>query len=202
LDRSIYLDVNRFARSTSWAHGFMSTYALWAGVAVLGVILVMSWYRSRRGGPRAVAAALWAGIGTVVAVGLNQPLAHLVKRARPYDVLHHVEVLVARAHDYSFPSDHATAAGAAVCGLFLARRFRLAWTATAFAALLAFARVYVGAHYPTDVLAGLAYGAFIVAVLYPVAMRVIVPVVERLARSPIRWLVEAPFAPSRAAKTA
>jgi membrane-associated phospholipid phosphatase len=192
VDTRWYLDINRFARDTSWAHGFMAAYALWAGVTVLGLLLVAGWWRARPEGPRAVAAALWAGAGTLVAVGLNQPLAHLVGRTRPYDVLRGVEVLVPRANDFTFPSDHATAAGAVVCGLFLARRRKLAWSAAGFAALLAFARVYVGAHYPTDVIAGLAFGAAVVAVLYPLAVRILVVVVGFLCRSPLAWFVSSP----------
>ncbi len=191
MDTRWYLDINRFARNTSWAHGFMAPYALWAGVMVLGLLLVVAWWRSRREGPRAVAAVLWAAVGTLVAVGLNQPIAHLVGRVRPYDVLRGVEVLVPRAQDFSFPSDHATATGAIVCGLFLAGRRQLAWVATGLGALLVFARVYVGAHYPTDVVGGLIFGAIVVAVLYPLAMRLLVPLVERVAKTPVASLVTA-----------
>src|SRR2546428_463519 len=73
-------------------------------------------------------------------------------------------VLVARTTDFSFPGDHATAVGAVAVGLLLTRR-RLGIVMAAFAVLMAFARVYVGAHYPGDVVAGLALGgvtAFVV----------------------------------------
>ena len=191
MDTSWYLDLNRFARSTSWAHGFMHAYALWAGVVVLGVLLVVAWWAARPEGPLSVARVGWAGAGTLAAVGLNQPLIHLVGRPRPYAVLHGVEVLVPRANDFTFPSDHATAAGAVICGLLLARRWRLGIVAAVLGLFLAFARVYVGAHYPGDVAAGLAFGAAVVAVLYPLAMWILEPLADLVARSPLRPVVTA-----------
>lgn len=189
MDTSWYLDVNRFARSTAWAHGFMHAYALWAGVVVLGLLLVAGWWQARSEGTEAVARMLWAGAGTLAAVGLNQPLSHLVGRARPYDVLRGVEVLVPRAHDFSFPSDHTTATGAVICGLVLAGRRALTAVAVGTGLLLAFARVYVGAHYPGDVVGGLIFGALVVGALAPVALWILRPVVARLAGSPLRLLV-------------
>ncbi len=189
LDRQWYLDVNHWARSTAWLHGFMHAYALWAGVVVLAVLVVFGWWRARRDGARAVALSLWAAIGTVVALGLNQPLSHLVGRVRPYDVMRGVEVLVPRANDFTFPSDHATVAGAVIVGLFLAGRKLLGIAAVILGFLLAFARVYVGAHYPADVVAGLLFGGFVVAVLSPLARRILQPIVELLERGPLRFLV-------------
>ena len=40
-DTSWYRAVNDVARDTPWAHGFLAAYALWAGLAVLAVLLVV-----------------------------------------------------------------------------------------------------------------------------------------------------------------
>ncbi len=167
LDQHWYLDVNRFARSTSFAHGFMHWYALYVGVGILGVLLVLGWWRARRAfDPRkSVTAAIWAGAGTIIAVALNQPLGHLVGRPRPFLAFPHAEVLVPKTNDFTFPSDHAVVAGAVIAGLFLLGDRLLAWIAVVVGLFLAFARVYVGAHYPADVIAGLLFGAFVVVVL-------------------------------------
>lgn len=169
----------------------MAAYALWAGITLLALLLLAGWWRARSDGSRPVARALWAGVGTVVAVGINQPVAHLVGRLRPYDVLAHVEVLVPRANDFTFPSDHATAAGAVICGLFLAKRWRLAWSALVVGAFLAFARVYVGAHYPGDVLAGLVLGAVVTAALFPLATSMLSFLTRAIDAAPLWPLVAA-----------
>jgi membrane-associated phospholipid phosphatase len=74
----------------------------------------------------------------------------------------HALLLVDKTTDFSFPSDHAVMAGAVAMGLFLVSR-RLGLVALVAALLMAFTRVYVGAHYPADVVAGLALGAVVVA---------------------------------------
>jgi membrane-associated phospholipid phosphatase len=78
--------------------------------------------------------------------------------ARPYATHPHLVVLASRTSDFSFPSDHAVMAGAVASGLLLVSR-RLGLVAVAAAVLMAFSRVYIAAHYPWDVLAGLALGA-------------------------------------------
>lgn len=188
-----YLDVNHFARHTGWAHGFMAGYALYGGVAFLAFLILVAWWlaRSDRDPVRAVAAVVWVALGTLAAVGIAQPLDHLVAEMRPYYNLPGVEVLVPRAHDFSFPSDHATAAGAVIAGLWLSgRRVRVvAAVATVAGLFLAFARVYVGAHYPGDVVGGLVLGAAVVLVVYPLALLVLRWFTALVARSALRPLV-------------
>lgn len=189
VDTRWYLDVNRFARSTAWAHGFMHAYALWAGVVILGLLLVAGWWVARPVSRKAVVNATWAGAGTLIAVGLNQPLSHLVGRPRPYVALRGVEVLVPRANDFTFPSDHATVAGAVICGLFLAGHRRLGAVASVIGGFLLFARVYVGAHYPGDVVGGVVFGAIVTAALKPIGTRILTPIVALVEKTPLRFLV-------------
>ena len=55
-------------------------------------------------------AALWAPVGALLALAVNQVLVASVAEPRPFTALPRVLVLVTRSHDYSFPSDHAVMA--------------------------------------------------------------------------------------------
>lgn len=181
--------INDFARATPWLHGVMYGYATY-GVALFAALLVAGWWFARRSGdPARVAAALWAGLGTVVAVGVNQPIVDAIHEARPYTAVPGLLVLADRSTDFSFPSDHATMAGAAAAGLFLLGRRSLAWIAAAAALLIAFARVYIAAHYPQDVLAGLLLGALVTLLGWALLRRAATAVVRLAQRTPLRPLV-------------
>ncbi len=157
LDDRLFLWINDVARHTPWLHTTMLAYATY-GVGLFGLLLLLALVVNRHAPSRRLAATGWAAVATLLALGLNQPLGHFFAEARPYATHPGILRLASVTTDFSFPSDHAVMAGAVAAGLLLASR-RLALTATVLAVLLAFARVYIGAHYPWDVLAGLALGA-------------------------------------------
>jgi undecaprenyl-diphosphatase len=98
----------------------------------------------------------------VAALAANQVIAHLWARPRPF-VAHPeaVHVLLSRSGDPSFPSDR-TAATCAITSVLCFSHRRLGGAAALlFAALVAYARVDVGAHYPGDVLGGVFIGVFL-----------------------------------------
>ena len=102
----------------------------------------------------------------LTAIVLEIILCHVVmknvfQRVRPCDVNPAVSLLVSRPTDYSFPSGHTALSFAVVTGLWLSgdlKQWRL--PALVFAFLIAFSRLYLYVHYPTDVLAGIAAGIF------------------------------------------
>ncbi len=160
LNHRLFDDINTFARDTGWLHSPLVDYAK-DGVVLFGLLLIIGLIRSRHGTPRTLAAAVWACLAVLIAVAVNQPIVHAAHEARPYTGHPTVLVLVTRSADLSFPSDHSVMAGATAAGLLLVSR-KLGLVAVVAALLMAFARVYVGAHYPGDVLAGLAIGAAVV----------------------------------------
>jgi len=195
-DLPVFRAINSFARSTSWLHGPMLAYATY-GVVVIAAVLVGGWWLARREGrPSMMAAALWAPVATVIAVGINQPIVAAVHEARPYTTLSGIFVLANRSADPSFPSDHAVMAGAAAAGLLLVTRGLLAWTAVAAGLLLAFSRVYIAAHYPHDVLAGVVLGALVTVVGYLLVIRPLTALVRGLQRTWLRPLLTAGSAPA------
>lgn len=192
LDRRLYLDVNSFARHSSFAHFFMKEYALYGGVTLLGIVGLIAYFRARKSSTpkRIVDRVLWTAAGTLIALGLNQPLSHIVGRVRPYYALKGVEVLVPKANDFTFPSDHATVAGAMIVGLLMAD-VPMGIVVTILGLFLAFARVYVGAHYPGDVIGGLIFGGLVSFALRPIGLAIISRVTEVIAKSKLRFFIYA-----------
>lgn len=195
LDKTLFLDVNHFARVTGWLHTPMYDYATY-GVAFLALLLLAGWWLARARGPEAVAAAIWAAAGTVIAVGIAQPVNHMVAEARPWESLPGALILAGHSGDFSFPSDHAVVAGAVTAGLFLYSR-RLGIVAAAAGVVLCFGRVYIGAHYPQDVAAGFVLGAAVALIGFLIVRVPLRAAVAWLAGTPLRPLIVS--GPSRVA---
>ena len=94
-------------------------------------------------------------VDLVICNGILKPLVH---RIRPFDVKTGIELLVKRPTDYSFPSGHTAASFASVTALYLAGEKKLWIPALVLAVLIAFSRLYLYVHYPTDVLGGVVAG--------------------------------------------
>ncbi|MBE6931816.1 MAG: phosphatase PAP2 family protein [Ruminococcaceae bacterium] len=86
----------------------------------------------------------------------NMILKPLVGRIRPYE-LREVALLIKAPHDASFPSGH-TAVSFAAAGVVALRRSKLAIPALILASIIAFSRLYLYVHFPTDVLGGILVG--------------------------------------------
>jgi membrane-associated phospholipid phosphatase len=157
LDDRVFRMINDLARATPWLHSLVRGYAGY-GLVLLVLLLGAGVVAARTAHPRTLAAAGWTGVAAVLALAVNQPLGHLVAERRPYATMSDILVLADRGNDYAFPSDHAVVVGAVTAGLLLVSH-RLALTAAVLGALMLFARVYIAAHYPWDVIAGSALGA-------------------------------------------
>ncbi|MBD5506695.1 MAG: phosphatase PAP2 family protein [Lachnospiraceae bacterium] len=125
--------------------------AIW----ILLTLLILMLPKTRKAGCMMMAALL----GTLLIN--NILLKNLVARTRPYEVIEGLTYLVRRPSEFSFPSGHAGSSFAAA-GVML-RRLPKRYGIPAFvlAVLIALSRLYVGVHYPSDVLFGVISGILI-----------------------------------------
>ena len=168
MEHEILYFIQEYLRE-DWLNGFMKAVTFlgnggWFFI-VLGILLAL--YPKTRTYGFLMLAAL-----AVDAVILNLGLKNLVQRARPYDQFSDLIPLVGKLKDFSFPSGHSGCAFAAAGVLVLALprgKKVFGWGMLVLAVVIGLSRLYVGVHFPTDVLAGAAIGflsALLVVALY------------------------------------
>lgn len=98
----------------------------------------------------------------------NLILKNLVARPRPFTVDDSVALIIPQPGEFSFPSGHTMNGFAAATTIFM--YYRKAGIATLLlAATIAFSRMYLFVHYPTDILGGIIVGVFDAWVIYILA---------------------------------
>ncbi|GAA2740828.1 hypothetical protein GCM10009868_04510 [Terrabacter aerolatus] len=161
LDERLTIAATDITRDNPWLRSTLLvwqeiTQPVWVYIASSAVCLVL-WRRHRELATR----CLWAFITLMVSWNLQLDLKAIVRRARPV-----ISDPVSHAPGYSFPSGHVACAAAIATIMTLllwpvlspvARRW-LVGGLTAYVLLTALDRVFLGVHYPSDVLAGVLFG--------------------------------------------
>ncbi|MFJ9824627.1 phosphatase PAP2 family protein [Streptomyces sp. NPDC101160] len=192
IDGPVYLDVVHAAQAApGWFDRAVSAYSGY-GLAVFAALMVYGWWRARgRGDQDWAVRALAAPVLTVLAFLVSAALKLQVRELRPCQSLRVVTLEACpAAGDWSFPSNHATIAAAAAVALWFVSA-RLGLVASVCALAMAASRVWVGAHYPHDVAAGLAVGAA-VAVSLGLLVRGFAPALAGLIPGPVRTFALGP----------
>lgn len=165
-----------------WVQSLVLAYTHY-GLVLVAPFFAWLWWRARPTGlPERMAAALLVPAATVVAYVLSEIVKAFVHEQRPCRGLPPEAIVGAcpPPGDWSFPSNHSTIAAAVALGGAFAWRKGAPWLA-AFAATMGFSRVFVGAHYPHDVLIGLALGAGMALLLQRYALAPATGLVQRFA---------------------
>lgn len=168
------------------------------GILLIVLILTMLFI------PRTRAIGIMSTISIAIEALLNNVLLkNIIARTRPYDDIDGLVCLVGKQMDYSFPSGHTGAAFAVAGAMLVVALFGLPMIEKSgevsrqdpslsfklisvilimYATLLAFSRMYVGVHYPTDVLCGLLLGLGTSAMAYLIYQIAIKKIHERKAK--------------------
>ena len=163
LDLSLFRDINGLAGHRVWLDALGIFAARWlifviAAAAAWPLLVSLVRRESRREVRQARRLAFAALLATIMSFGFNWIVSLIRFRHRPFAVLPDVHLLVPTpltAH--SFPSSHSAIAFALAFAVLLARRsYGLALLVLAVG--VAFGRVFVGVHYPLDVVAGIFVG--------------------------------------------
>ena len=183
-DWNLFLAINQLAGQSPILDALAIFFAVDAFL-VFPLLLVALWFLPA---PTQVRRAhQQASINAVIALAGALLVAHFggdwFYRARPF-VAHTVTQLIPYTPDASFPSDHTTLAFTLIVALWFSLG-RTRWLWVAWGALIGLARVFVGVHYPTDVLGGAFLGAtwgLLALAFAPLLARIETPILERLAR--------------------
>jgi undecaprenyl-diphosphatase len=177
MDYRIYHAINQFVYHHAWLGRGLNVLENWA-VPVTAIATFALWLLARPGGSRKWKLASASALGSAaLALLISQVIGRIWHRQRPFASHPSAHVWGSRSHDPSFPSDHASAVFAIAFAVFLFDRVVGAIFLGA-ALIIGAGRVFIGAHYPADVLGGCLVGLGSALLLARVAR----PIIERLVR--------------------
>lgn len=143
----------------------------------LGVIIIGAAVILVKGRRRDIRSLIIIVLAVLLSDYLSEVFKHLSGRIRPCNALAGARVLVGCTASFSFPSGHATNVFAAM--VFLTMRYRrLAPFFLVFASAVAYSRVYVGVHYPLDILGGAALGTAVALAFHHAETRLLPPLIK------------------------
>ena len=151
MDGNLLLWIQKHARFNAWNFFWIAVTSL-GNAGIVWLLLSAALLFQRRTREAGQAALLSMGLCFLLC---NVILKNLVARTRPYEVIPELTTLIPHPTDYSFPSGHTSASFACALVLFAMLPKKYGVLILCLAALIALSRLYVGVHYPSDVLGGM-----------------------------------------------
>lgn len=153
-DTQLFIFFNHFGHNVLLNYFF----AILSGVGTWGIIwiiiaLILFFWEEKKNHQKLIALFIGLGISTIVV----ELVKNLTKRVRPELTVPFVLTISEKSTSFSFPSGHATIAFAAA--YILGRQHKkLKWLYYLLAILISYSRIYLGKHYPSDVMIGAVTG--------------------------------------------
>lgn len=147
----------------------LATAAAKYPVVLLLALLLFVWFRLRT---RERSSLIYAVLCALIALGINYAVGLLFPHPRPFAIGLSPNYL-GHAAETSFPSDHATLMWTLAFGLLLNAKLRsYSWAAVGLAALTSWARVFLGVHFPFDIVGSMAVAAITLVAMFPLRSRI------------------------------
>lgn len=139
---------------TSWLNVLMPIITTLSNFGAIWIILAVCMLISIKYRRVGIALSCALVLDVIICNGILKPF---IARIRPYDINTAIELLIPRPTDFSFPSGHTAASFASVSALYFSR-LKLWIPSLILALLIAFSRLYLYVHYPSDVAGGIIIG--------------------------------------------
>ncbi|GAB6458775.1 undecaprenyl-diphosphate phosphatase BcrC [Bacillus cereus] len=184
MNYKLFQDINQMAGHHPFLDGFM-VFVTQKALIIYALTLLAMWFFGKEKYKQSVC---FAAFTSVLALCISFVIGQIYFEARPF-VSHNVNLLISHAADASFPSDHTTGAFSLAFAILFRHR-KIGTGMLLLAILTGFSRVYVGHHYPFDVLGGIIVGLVSSTFIYKIS-----PFLQPIANVIIRIYNKIPFVP-------
>ncbi|MDQ0199035.1 undecaprenyl-diphosphatase [Neobacillus ginsengisoli] len=160
MNYKLFQAINQNAGHHPFLDGLM-VFVTQNALIVYAIVLLLMWFVGKEKYKYTV---VFAAITGALGLFINLVIGHIYYEPRPF-VTHKVHLLIQHAKDASFPSDHTTGAFSLALAVLLRHR-KIGFGMLLFAILTGISRVYVGHHYPFDVLGSIVVGLLVSTIVY------------------------------------